>query len=99
MTQLIHETAGLPPFNHSQDSAGVRTSKQQVESELENYTTERSGGMAVIEERYRYAIEEIITINELLAWVRGMDEPSIDSVFRDIDIHYRLEMNLSIDDE
>lgn len=55
--------------------------------------------MAVIEERYRYAIEEIITINELLAWVRGMDEPSIDSVFCDIDIYYRLEMNLSIDDE
>ena len=55
--------------------------------------------MAVIEERYRYAIEEIITINELLAWMRGMDESSIDSVFRDIDIYYRLEMNLSIDDE
>ena len=55
--------------------------------------------MAVIEERYRYAIEEIITINELLAWVRDMNEPSIDSVFRDIDIYYRLEMNLSIDDE
>ena len=55
--------------------------------------------MAIIEERYRYAIEEIITINELLAWVRGIDEPSIDSVFRDIDIYYHLEMNLSVDDE
>lgn len=75
------------------------SSKRQIERELDDYIEERSGGMAVIEERYRYAIEEIITINELVGWVREMDEESIDSVFRDIDIYYRLEMNLSIDED
>lgn len=74
-------------------------SKEQIENELEDYIAERSGGMAVVEKRYKEAIEEIITINELLIWVREMDRDAIDSVFRDIDIYYRLEMNLVIDDD
>ncbi len=50
--------------------------------------------MAVLEKRYRNAIEEIITINELKSWIEELDEDYIDKIIRDIDIYYRLEMNM-----
>ena len=55
--------------------------------------------MRVIEERYRKAIEEIITINELRDWTNELSNPDIDNIIRDIDIYYRLEMNMDAEDE
>lgn len=70
------------------------SSKSQVEKDLKLFIEERSGGMQVVKRRYEKAIEEVITINELLRWIEEMDEPSIDGVFRDIELYYRLEMNI-----
>lgn len=55
--------------------------------------------MRVIEERYRKAIEEIITINELQQWMSELDNADIDNIIRDIDIYYKLEMNMDANDD
>ena len=55
--------------------------------------------MRVIRERYEKAIEEIITINELQEWTFELDDSDIDDLIRDIDIYYKLEMNMETEDE
>lgn len=77
----------------------TRQTKASVLADLENYISQRSSGMAVLEERYRKAIEEIITINELCAWTDELGNNSIDDIIRDIDIYYKLEMNMDDEDE
>lgn len=54
--------------------------------------------MLVIEQRYKNAIEEIITINELCEWTNELSNDDIDGIIRDIDIYYKLEMNLDVED-
>ena len=77
----------------------TKSAKSQVLHELDDYIAERSGGMRVIEDRYRKAIEEIITINELQGWTFDLDDDDIDGILRDIDIYYKLEMNMDAEDE
>ena len=60
---------------------------------------DRANGMRVIRERYEKAIEEIITINELQEWTFELDDSDIDDLIRDIDIYYKLEMNMETEDE
>lgn len=74
----------------------THSSKEQVLSELEEYINKRANGMRVIENRYRTAIEEIITINELRKWVYDLGDEDIDGIIRDIDLYYKLEMNMEI---
>lgn len=50
--------------------------------------------MTVIVKRYNHAIEEIITINELHQWINELSNSDIDEIIRDIDIYYKLEMNM-----
>lgn len=68
--------------------------KAEVLEELKAYIDARANGMKVIEERYEQAIEEIITINELQQWIEELPEEDIDNIIRDIDIYYKLEMNI-----
>lgn len=75
------------------------SSHEKVMKELDDYIALRSGGMVIIEERYRNAIEEIITINELKAWTSELEGEDVDGIIRDIDIYYRLEMNMDAEDE
>lgn len=77
----------------------TKQSKKKVLKDLDKYILERSSEMTVLEERYRNAIEEIITINELQAWTDELDNDDIDEIIRDIDIYYKLEMNIDIEDE
>lgn len=77
----------------------THSSKEQVLKELEEYINERANGMRVIENRYRTAIEEIITINELRQWVYDLGDRDIDEIIRDIDIYYKLEMNMDVTDD
>lgn len=77
----------------------TKSAKSQVLHELDSYIAVRSSGMRVIEERYRKAIEEIITINELQGWTYDLDDDDIDGILRDIDIYYKLEMNMDAEDE
>lgn len=71
--------------------------KKEVLKELEDYITEKASGMQILEERYHKAIEEIITINELKVWIDELDSNDIDDILRDIDIYYRMEMNMDED--
>ncbi|MBQ7067750.1 MAG: hypothetical protein IJM82_01135, partial [Synergistaceae bacterium] len=74
--------------------------KAQVLKELDEYIDERANGMRIIENRYKTAIEEIITINELQQWIFELDDKDIDGIIRDIDIYYKLEMNMNaLDDD
>ena len=74
--------------------AGVKQKKELVLNQLQSYINERANGMVVIKENYRKAIEEIITINELNKWIIELDNTDIDQIIRDIDIYYKLEMNM-----
>lgn len=69
-------------------------SRESVLSEIDLFIENRSGGMVIIKERYKKAIEEVITINELKEWVMLLSEDSIDQLIKDIDIYYKLEMNM-----
>lgn len=77
----------------------TRSSKSKVLKELDDYINERANGMRIIENRYRNAIEEIITINELKQWTYALDDKDVDGIIRDIDIYYKLEMNMDINNE
>ena len=77
----------------------TRSSKTQVLHELDEYINARANGMRVIENRYRMSIEEIITINELKQWTYDLADKDIDGIIRDIDIYYKLEMNMDESDE
>jgi len=68
--------------------------KEAVLAQLDNYIEQKSGGMKIIRERYKQAIEEIITINELKLWLNALDNQSIDELLQDINKYYRLELNL-----
>ena len=74
-------------------------SKEKVLADLDRYIAQRSSGMTVLEERYKKAIEEIITINELQAWTTELNNNDIDGIIRDIDIYYKLELNMDAEDE
>lgn len=68
--------------------------KNNIEKDLNNYIQVKSGGMEIIIKRYKNAIEEIITINELKEWMNDLLDDDINSVINDIEMYYKLEMNL-----
>ena len=76
----------------------TRSSRDRVLSELDSYIDERANGMEVIINRYKRAIEEVITINELCQWTNSLPNKDIDGIIRDIDIYYKLEMNMEEED-
>ena len=76
----------------------TKKSGENVLAELRQYITRRSSGMAVLEDRYRNAIEEIITINELQMWNDELSNEDINGIIYDMDIYYKLEMNMVTED-
>ncbi len=72
----------------------TKLKKEIILEQLEKYISDKTGGMQVLEKRYRYAIEDIITINELQYWIDGLSNSDIDEIIRDIDIYYKLEMRM-----
>ncbi len=77
----------------------TKQNRAKILRNLKQYITIRSSGMAVLEERYKKAIEEIITINELQTWIQELNNHDIDEIIRDIDIYYKLEMNMNDENE
>lgn len=68
--------------------------KEEVLSNIKKYIIEKSGGMDVIVKKYEDSIEEIITINELREWLNNLNENSINCLIDDIDIYYKMELNI-----
>ena len=77
----------------------TKQTKTSVYSEIEEYICARTCGMEVLEKRYKKSIEEIITINELQEWLEELNNDDIDEMIRDIDVYYKLEMNIFGDEE
>ena len=78
----------------------TRITRSRILNDLNDYISKRANGMRVIIKRYKSAIEEIITINELRKWIYDLPNHAIDEIIRDINIYYKLEMNmLDSDDE
>ena len=69
-------------------------SKAEIEKEFDAYIAEKSGGMEVISRRYRDALEDIITINELSKWLFDLSPEDVDRMIVDMRLYYDLEMNL-----
>jgi hypothetical protein len=69
-------------------------SKEEILRELDMYIEIKSGGMRIIRERYKNAIEEVITINELKTWLCNLSIHAVDELLQDINRYYRLELNL-----
>ncbi|MBR2208592.1 MAG: hypothetical protein IJ859_07260, partial [Synergistaceae bacterium] len=74
----------------------TQSPKKQVLKELSDYIKKRANGMRIIERRYKTAIEEIITINELKRLIYDLNNEDIDEIIRNIDIYYKLEMNIDV---
>lgn len=72
--------------------------KEEVRQAMTAYIEERAHGMAVIKNRYEQAVEEVVTINELRSWTASLSDSDVDGIIRDIDLYYRIEMNLSTSD-
>ena len=76
----------------------VKTTRlsQEIYDDLKKYINTRANGMKVVIDRYYKAIEEIITINELKKWLYNLNTNEIDSLLRDIDLYYKLELNIPL---
>ena len=72
----------------------TKLSHKKITEDINNFIDEKSGGMDVLVKRYKSAIEEIITINELKKWLFDMNESDINTLINDIDTYYKLEMNI-----
>ena len=72
----------------------TEATKNQVNSKLIEYINNKSNGMEVIINRYKNAIEEIITINELNDWLSELCDCDIDKLLKNIDLYYKFELNL-----
>ena len=70
-------------------------SKENIQKEFDSYISLKSGGMQTIIDRYKAAIEEVITINELKTWYESLDATSIRNIMNDIVLYYKVEMNFS----
>ena len=62
-----------------------------------DYVQRRANGMEVIEKRYEAAIEDVITINEIKNWTSRLQNDEVDGIIRDIDLYYKLEMNMEFE--
>ena len=90
----------LDKVNHFPMTFVVKThlAKSEVLRDLNSYINRRANGMRVIVERYKNAVEEIITINELRQWIDDLSDGDIDEIVRDIEIYYKLEMDIRVSD-
>lgn len=68
--------------------------KEKIMHDFNEYIETKSQGMKVIKQRYKDAIEEIITINELIKWLENLTPNSINSLIKDIELYYKLELNI-----
>jgi len=69
--------------------------KEVIKKEFDAYIQQRSGGMKTIIDKYNNAIEEIITINELKAWYKELNDESVKNIMQDIIQYYKVEMNFN----
>ena len=72
----------------------TQKNKDEVKTNLIEFINAKSGGMKMIEDRYLNCIEEIITINELKAWLYDLSDKEMKNLLSDIERYYKLEMNI-----
>lgn len=70
---------------------------EKIREDISDFIFEKANGMKILIKRYEQAIEEIITINELKIWLESLDPDAVNNLLRDIDLYYKLELNLPTD--
>lgn len=87
----------IEKVNHYPITFVVKTfkSSDEMRSELLQYGTEKSGGLDILKDKYHKAIEEVITINELIAWLDELSNQDIEYLIEEIDRYFKLEMNIT----
>lgn len=83
----------IDSVNHFPITFVVKTNStsKQVLRELFAFIRQRGDVMRNVEEQYRDAIEEIITINELRKWLNDLSDKDVNNVVRDLKNCYREE--------
>lgn len=66
----------------------------EIKQELIEYGISKSGGLKVLENKYKEAVEEVITINELIKWLDEVSENRIGHIVKEVDQYYKFEMDL-----
>lgn len=86
----------IDKVNHYPITFVVKTtvSSADIYQELLDYGTEKSGGLEFLEKKYHNAVEEVITINELVNWMSNLGNSDIDFLVSEIDRYFKLEMNI-----
>jgi hypothetical protein len=64
-----------------------------VLKDLDDYIDARANGMKIIESRYRKAIEEIITINELVEWTYSLDDEDVDGIIPSLTVREKKKVS------
>lgn len=89
----------MDKVNHFPLTFVVKTiqDKQDVYESLLEFGAEKSGGLEVLKELYHNAVEEVITINELLSWMGELNEEDTDFLIEEIDRYFRIEMDMEFE--
>ncbi len=72
----------------------THTDSSIIKKELLDYGTKKSGGLKLLETSYHSAIEEVITINELIKWLDDLNDKDLTFLIEEIDRYFRVEMNI-----
>lgn len=86
----------IDKVNHYPITFVVKTScpAKKIYTDLINYGDEKSGGLEVLKNKYHSAIEEVITINELVKWMSELNNDDVQFLVSEIDRYFKLEMNI-----
>lgn len=67
---------------------------EEIRQELIDYGTKKSGGLKILETKYHKAVEDVITINELIMWLNEMSENEVRYMISELDHYYKFEMDM-----
>lgn len=86
----------MDKVNHFPITFVVRTEKTSdfIYDDLLQYGTEKADGHTDLEMSYHNAVEEVITINELIIWLSEMNTKDLDAIIKNIDSIFKMEMNI-----
>lgn len=86
----------MDKVNHFPLTFVVKTyeSSEKIKNDLLQFGTSKSGGLKVLEKAYHSAVEEVITINELIQWLEELEDNDLNFLIEEINRYFRVEMNI-----
>ena len=77
----------------------TKKTKKEVKKELAEYFEQKSGGVKAIAKKYKAAVEDVITMNELEKMYKRLNASNIKGLLRDILNCYKIEMYADAENE